>query len=219
MGALSSRLLGGALALLTVFSILAGGPVEIRPVPIVGLPCEGCEAIFQGLPETLEWSARIAPVEDPGEPMRIEGTVRDGEGRAVPGVIVYAYHTDAMGLYPANPAYRGLAAGKHGRLRGWTVTDAYGRYAFDTIRPVGYPGTDLPQHVHMHVLEVGRCTYYIDDILFEDDPRLTEAKRRQLTEGRGGNGVATPKRDANGTWLVRRDIVLGAEIPGYPEHD
>lgn len=99
------------------------------------------------------------------------------------------------------------------------MTDADGRYAFDTIRPAGYPGTDLPQHVHMHVLEVGRCTYYIDDILFEDDPRLTKAKRRQLTQGRGGNGVATPKRDANGTWLVRRDIVLGAEIPGYPEHE
>ena len=30
--------------------------------PIVGLPCEGCEAIFEGLPDTLTSIARLAPV-------------------------------------------------------------------------------------------------------------------------------------------------------------
>lgn len=99
-------------------SSLAGGQDERPNEPVVGLPCEGCEAVFQGLPETFEWSARIAPVEEPGEPMRIEGTVRNGEGRAVPGVIVYAYHTDAMGLYPANPAFRGSPPGGTGGSAG-----------------------------------------------------------------------------------------------------
>jgi len=67
----------------------------------------------------------------------------------------------------------------------------------------------------MHVIEVGHCTYYIDDILFEDDPRLTAEARRQSSRGRGGNGVVKPARDG-GSWVVVRDIVLGEKIPGYP---
>jgi len=185
--------------------------------PIVGLPCEGCEAVFQGLPAALTAAARIAPAGEPGEPMAIDGAVFDRRGRAADGVIVYAYHTNAQGLYPTDDQFRGLAAFRHGRLRGWAKTDANGRYRFETIRPAGYPGTDLPAHVHMHVIEVGRCTYYIDDIMFDDDPRLTPAKRVQLTLGRGGSGIVTPRRREDGSWLVTRDIVLGQAIPGYPE--
>lgn len=183
--------------------------------PVVGLPCEGCEAVFEGLPAQPASVARIAAVGDPGRAMRIAGTVRDERGRPVPGVIVYAYHTDSAGIYPGRGEASGAVA-SHGKLRGWARTDDQGRYRFDTIRPGGYPGRDTPEHVHMHVLEVGRCTYYLDDLLFEDDPRLTARMRAQLTHGRGGSGVAMPLRDSEGTWLVRRDIVLGQGIPGYP---
>ena len=30
--------------------------------PIVGGPCEGCEAVFQGLPDELTSSTRLAPL-------------------------------------------------------------------------------------------------------------------------------------------------------------
>jgi protocatechuate 3,4-dioxygenase beta subunit len=183
--------------------------------PIVGLPCEGCEAVFQGLPSELTTISRIASPDEPGEPMRIEGVVTDRSGRPAPGIVVYGYHTNAHGVYPTDDRFRGLAAHRHGRLRGWVRTSQEGRYQFDTIRPVGYPNTDLPAHVHMHILEVGRGTYYIDDIMFTDDPRLTDAAIRQLTSGRGGNGVATPRRTGSG-YAVTRDIVLGDRIPGYP---
>ena len=142
----------------------------------------------------------------------IEGTVKDRSGKPAPGVIVYAYHTDARGIYPREEHSSG---GRHGRLRGWAKTDGKGDYRFDTIRPAGYPDTDIPSHVHMHVIEVGRCTYYIDDLLFDDDPRLSAEERNRRT-GRGGNGIAVPRKDAAGTWLVRRDIVLGQKVPGYP---
>lgn len=190
--------------------------------PIVGLPCEGCEAVFEGLPAVLGPSSRIAPVGEPGEPLVIEGGVSDGAGRAVGGVIVYAYHTDASGRYPidVNEAgqerFRGQAAYRHGRLRGWARTGEDGRYRFDTIRPAAYPDGGTPEHVHMHVIEPGRCTYYVDDVLFDDDQLLTDAVRRSLVLGRGGSGVAHPVRDAAGRWRVTRDLVLGAAIPGYP---
>ncbi|MDF1799975.1 MAG: hypothetical protein P1V81_12425 [Planctomycetota bacterium] len=182
--------------------------------PVVGLPCEGCDAVFEGLPDARSWASRIAPEGEPGDDLRIEGTVRDRTGRAVPGVLVYAYHTDARGLYPSDPS--DPAAHRHGRLRGWASSDGSGRYRFDTIRPAGYPDSATPAHVHLHVLEPGRCTYYIDDVLFADDPRLTASMRAQLTSGRGGPGVATPVQSAAGSWAVTRDIVLGENIPGYP---
>jgi protocatechuate 3,4-dioxygenase beta subunit len=189
-----------------------GRAAEREREPVVGLPCEGCEAVFVGLPDSIAWSARIAPGNEPGDAMRIDGIVRDKAGRPAGNVIVYAYHTDNKGIYPTDTRFHV----RHGRLRGWARTGVDGRYRFDTIRPAGYPNTDIAQHVHMHIIEVGRCTYYIDDIQFDDDPRLTTTARG-YNSGRGGGGVVKPVKDATGTWLVTRDIVLGEKISDYPE--
>ena len=180
--------------------------------PIVGGPCEGCEAVFQDRPTVLSPQARIAPPDEPGEPLVLSGRVVDRAGRPAAGIIVYAYHTDRRGIYPRASGLRGAAA-RHGALRGWAMTDAAGRYRFETIRPGSYPGRDVPQHIHMHVIEPGRATYYIDDVMFADDPKLTAVQRRLLVSGRGGGGVAMPSRTA-GTWHIVRGIVLGANIPG-----
>lgn len=185
--------------------------------PIVGGPCEGCEAVFEGIPEQVPTRARIAPADEPGEPLRIEGRVARLDGDPAPGTIVYAYHTNARGIYPPDEALRGRSAYRHGTLRGWARADSEGRYVFETIRPASYPDTDVPQHVHVHVLEPGRCTYYIDPIEFTDDPLLPAPEMGDEPDGRGGPGVLTPVRGPQGVWLVERDIVLGRNITGYPE--
>jgi protocatechuate 3,4-dioxygenase beta subunit len=186
---------------------------------IVGLPCEGCEAVFEGAPTTLTDTARISRVDEPGEKMVLSGVVRNRAHQPVPGVIVYAYQTNSTGIYPTDDKLRGRASHRHGTLRAWAKTNGRGDYVFETIRPASYPGTDVPQHIHMHIVEPGRCTYYIDDAMFLDDPLFTAAKRRQLTGGRGGDGVSMPHREPDGkggtTWRVRRDIVLGEKISGY----
>lgn len=173
--------------------------------------------MFVGIPANITSVARIAPPDEPGTPLRIEGTVRNKSGGPVEGVIVYAYHTNSHGRYPADKATKGTSAQRHGRLRGWARSDRAGRYVFETIRPGGYPFSRDPQHIHMHIIEPGRCTYYIDDILFEDDPRLTDAKRERMSRGRGGVGITKPARNESDTLVVRRDIILGENIPGYPE--
>ncbi|HMB67914.1 MAG TPA: hypothetical protein VKU85_01340, partial [bacterium] len=61
-----------------------------------------------------------------------------------------------------------------------------------------------------------RCTYFIDDLLFRDDPRLTPARERGMIRGRGGPGVADPQRGEDGTWIAVRDIRLGENVPGHP---
>jgi protocatechuate 3,4-dioxygenase beta subunit len=108
---------------------------------------------------------------------------------------------------------------RHGKLRGWAKSDHEGRYVLNTIRPGGYPFSRDPEHIHMHVIEPGRCTYYIDDIVFEDDKRLTDEQMRRMSRGRGGPGVANPELNATGSLVVRRDIVLGENIPGYPHRE
>lgn len=175
--------------------------------PIVGLPCEGCENVFEGMPARIESRARIAPKSEPGAPMVVVGKVLDAKGQPQPGIVVYAYQTNAGGIYPK-------AATFHGALRAWALTDAQGRYAFDTIRPGSYPERDAPEHIHLHVLEPGCGTYYIADIVFTDDPKLTPRHQRDAATERGGTGTATPIRK-DGTWYVTRDIHLGRNIPGY----
>ena len=184
--------------------------------PVVGLPCEGCEAVFTAMPGKLESKSRIAPRGEPGEPLELTGRVVSAEGRPRAGVIVYAYQTDAGGIYPRPANSLGGAADRHGRLRGWAATDRDGRYTFETIRPASYPQQRIPQHIHMHVIEPGCATYYIDEVVFTDDPLLTPAAREHHQADRGGSGITTPKRQQSGGWQVTRDIRLGLNIPGYP---
>ncbi|HET9235572.1 MAG TPA: hypothetical protein VFP10_15730, partial [Candidatus Eisenbacteria bacterium] len=173
--------------------------------PILGGPCENCELVFVGMPKDIQSAARIAPKDEKGDPLVLEGTVQRVSGDPVPGIIVYAYHTDAGGIYPRSTT-------RHGRLRAWARSDKDGHYHFDTIRPGSYPSGDNPQHIHMHVIEPGRGTYWIDDVVFDDDPLLTS---RHPRHNRGGSGETHPERDEAGVWHVRRNIVLGAEVSGY----
>lgn len=183
--------------------------------PIVGLPCEGCEAVFEGLPASLSSIARLAPSGEPGTPITLTGRVEGPDGRPRAGVVVYAYQTNAGGVYPPASPATSAAARRHGALRAWALTGPDGRYTFLTIRPGTYPSRDAPAHVHMHVIERGCATYYIDDVMFADDPLLTPAEREKLTTGRGGDGIVTPT-NVDGRWLATRHITLGLNIPGHP---
>ena len=99
--------------------------------PTVGGPCEGCEAVFQGLPLNLSPEARITPLGETGEPLQISGRVLDANGKPVRGIVVYAYQTDAEGIYPRAEGFHGQAAQRHGLLRGWAQSDGDGRYRFE----------------------------------------------------------------------------------------
>ncbi len=116
--------------------------------------------------------ARLAPPGEPGTPLRVEGLVfaPDGEIPAA-GVVVYAYQTDATGVY-APP-------GRPPRLRAWMRTGPDGRFSYDTVRPGSYPGTRNPAHVHHQLWGAGYPPQWANDLLFDDDPLVPEAERRR----------------------------------------
>lgn len=172
--------------------------------------CEWCGAAEA--PAELDAEMRLAGPgsefpDEPGEPLVITGTVYAADGETpVPDVLIYAYHTNDRGIYEKVGGETGNGL-RHGHLRGWLRTDEQGRYRIVTIRPAAYPGSTIPQHVHMTVTPPGGEERWIDSVHFDDDPLLTPTQRSRQ-RNRGGSGIVTVRRDEDGVYHATRDIVL-----------
>lgn len=175
----------------------------LRPVA----DCEGCEAAWERDPATLGPTLRLTPPDEPGEPLVVEGTVYQADGRTpAAGVVLYFHQTNADGLY-AGGTDESEWSRRHGRLRGWLRTGADGRYRLETIKPGQYPSRIDPAHIHVTVLEPGADPYWIDDIVFTGEPGV-DATYTAKRENRGGSGVVTLKKTADGRLAATRDITL-----------
>ncbi|MEP7183842.1 MAG: intradiol ring-cleavage dioxygenase [Betaproteobacteria bacterium] len=83
-----------------------------------------------------------------GTPLSFSGRVLARDGRPLAGATVELWQCDSLGRYhhigdqggPLDDDFQGY---------GTATTDAAGRYAFTTIRPVAYPGR--PPHLHVKV--------------------------------------------------------------------
>jgi protocatechuate 3,4-dioxygenase beta subunit len=144
---------------------------------------------FRGLIRRHATASRttLTVPDEPGVRLTVSGRLLDRSGKGVPGAVVYAYHTSAKGWYSDRAAHVAANEGdrKHARLFAYLRTDDAGRFELRTVRPGGYPGSDLPCHIHVEVEPAGLLpTGLVTEILFDDDPRLTPAVRdRSLAEG------------------------------------
>ena len=188
-------------------------PNDPPPNQKVGGPCEGCEAVMEFGNQPLT-SIDTFPLFIETEPkLKVSGIIYQKDGKTpASNVILYAYHTNRKGIYETKGNESGWAR-QHGFIRGWVKTGNDGSYTFYTFRPAAYPSGTEPEHIHMTVKEPGVNEYYIDNILFLDDPTLTkEFKSKQ--PNRGGSAIVNPElRDS--IWEIKRDIVLGLNIPEY----
>jgi protocatechuate 3,4-dioxygenase beta subunit len=134
----------------------------------------------------------IAPASEPGQRLVVSGTVYAPDGvTPAPGVIVYAYQTDASGEYH-NDAQRVA------RLHGWAKSDAAGRYEFRTIHPGAYPGRTIPAHIHLHIYGGGYPLQWADGLHFAGDRLLTaDEVRRSSAAGRFAT-ICAITRDGGG---------------------
>src|SRR6185436_16888207 len=71
----------------------------------------------------------IAGRDEPGERLIVTGRTLDGD-KPVAGVSLYVFHTDAKGLYA--PGTDNRTAELNPRLHGALLTDAAGRYQYET---------------------------------------------------------------------------------------
>lgn len=160
--------------------------------------CEWCGA--RDVPETVAAKAVIAGSEEQGERLIISGRVFRSDAKTpAPNTLIYLYHTDLDGIYGRGSEH------KHGRFRGWLLTDAEGRYEFETIKPAPYPARRTAAHIHMTVTTPETREDWIDSILFEGDSLIT-ARERASRKG-GFNPILTLERKG-GVLAGIRDIAL-----------
>ena len=155
-------------------------------------------------PANVSWKADMAKETDEGEPMIISGTVFEKDGKTVaPNVLIYLYHTDMYGIYG-----RKGDAHRHGKFRGWMLTDEKGRYEFRSIKPASYPNTTFAAHVHMTVTGKNFREDWIDSILFEGDKFLTQRERNEAGKKGGFQPIVKLEKGADGILRATRDIQL-----------
>jgi protocatechuate 3,4-dioxygenase beta subunit len=127
----------------------------------------------------------ITTKNEPGKKIKVKVTVKDNKGLPVANALVYLYQTDARGWYAADAphilAYEGDT--RHARLFGYVKTDKNGQFELHTVKPSGYPQSDLPAHIHVHVMATG-YTSYVTEFLFDDDERLKGTIRQQAERSR-----------------------------------
>jgi protocatechuate 3,4-dioxygenase beta subunit len=109
----------------------------------------------------------------PGRKIKVSGTVKDQNGKPIVDALVYLYHTDSRGWYAADAPHVSMNEGdmRHARLFGYVKTDKDGKFELHTIKPAGYPKSDLPAHIHVHVSANGYQSFETE-FLFDDDERL-----------------------------------------------
>ncbi|MGH9883065.1 MAG: hypothetical protein ACRD6N_16640, partial [Pyrinomonadaceae bacterium] len=95
-------------------------------------------------PSNAPWRTTIVSDKEPGEPLIVSGTIYSSDGRApMAGINLYVYQTDATGRYSTTGGDN-----RNTRIHGLMKTNAEGRYEFRTIKPVSYPNSNIPAHIH-----------------------------------------------------------------------
>lgn len=138
-----------------------------------------------------------------GDVITIAGTVYEVDGvTPAPNFLIYIYHTDAEGLYGRTGEHR------HGRYRGWMLTDAKGSYEFTTIRPASYPGRRFAAHIHTTITTAKQKEDWIDNFLFEGDPLISANERAEAGKKGGFQPIVRLAKGTDGIGRAVRDIKL-----------
>ncbi len=121
----------------------------------------------------------------PGRKIKVIGIVKSSDGNPVSDALVYLYHTDNRGWYAADAPHVLMNEGdmRHARLFGYVKTDKNGMFELHTIKPLGYPQSDLPAHIHVHVTKDDYRSF-VNEFLFDDDERLVGKIRENSINSR-----------------------------------
>ena len=144
-----------------------------------------------------------------GERIRLGGRVVDTDGKALAGVRIELWQTDAGGRYihsgdplpgQRDPDFQGF---------GVATSDEFGRYRFTTVVPAGY--ASRPPHFHIRLLR-GAREILITQLYLprHNGERGIDASRLSLREA---SQTLRLGRAADGTLTGDFDFVLGNATP------
>lgn len=144
--------------------------------PLVGGGCDGCEIMYVGMPTNINSVDTSLAWNEAGQKLLLTSKVFQVDGKTpAPNVTIYYWHTDHKGYYSPTSDMDPKAR-RHGHIRGWVRSARDGSYSVYTIRPAPYPGRDIPAHIHVTVKKLSFNEYYIDELVFDDDPCLPPTK-------------------------------------------
>jgi len=211
---LLSDVLGLSMQTITINHAAEGGVTEST---VLG-------PFFVGGSPEIEQGGDIA-LGAPGEPCWVEGSVRDADGKPVPGALIEVWEADEDGFYDVQYADSRTAA------RGHLGSDADGRFRFWALTPTPYPiPADGPvgrllaaanrspmraPHLHFMVSAPGYRTLVTHIFVAGEslDGDSVFGVRESLVKPFVRSTGPTPDgRAVDGTWTrVRFDIVLAAD--------
>jgi protocatechuate 3,4-dioxygenase, beta subunit len=183
---------------------------------IVGGGCDGCEIMFVAMPKNISSIDTSQGWTEKGQKLLITGKVYKIDGKTpAQNIVIYYWQTDNNGYYSPSETLNEKAK-RHGHIRGWVKTDKDGSYSIYTVKPAPYPNDIIPAHIHISIKEPSIDNeYYIDEFVFDNDKLLTSEKRKAL-ENRGGSGILRVLISGE-TQIAEHNIILGLNIPNYPE--
>jgi protocatechuate 3,4-dioxygenase beta subunit len=153
------------------------------------------------------WSLRIVDADEPGEQMVVSGTVFNSDGsQALAGHTVFVFQTDAEGYYSIGGMDESDA-----RICGLVLTDADGRYRFETIKPAHYATGGPPAHIHFRVWGPGTPRQSLT-LNFEGDPKLGD-RGRDASDKPTWATIRPAAPDAEGVLQVVRDLRVRHQEP------
>ena len=127
--------------------------------------------------ETIKQNAKAEKIKiindkEPGTKITVKGVIENAGGQPSGNVLIYIYQTSSEGWYSDTAPHILQNEGdrKHARLFGYLKTNTNGEFEFETVKPHGYPQSDLPAHIHFEVSSENNSL--ITELLFDDDPRL-----------------------------------------------
>jgi protocatechuate 3,4-dioxygenase, alpha subunit len=158
--------------------------------------------------------AALATPETPGEPIRVEGRVLDGDGQPVPDALIEVWQANAAGRYshpadrrdlPHDPAFTGF---------GRVGTDASGSYWFTTVRPGAVPFDEWraqAAHICVAIFARGLLNHLYTRIYFADDPAAAGDPLLQHVPEERRATLLAQRSDRDGVAVYQFDIILQGE--------
>jgi protocatechuate 3,4-dioxygenase alpha subunit len=158
----------------------------------------------------LEWMVieDLAPQGVPGERIRIEGRVTDGDGKPVNDAAVEIWQANSQGKYASPEDTQEKPLDKGFRGYGRSLSDDAGAFRFRTIKPGRVPGLDgklQAPHMTVTIFMRGLLKQLQTRIYFPDDPANAEDAVLSLVPAERRGTLIAKKR---GVGLLEWNVLL-----------